>query len=454
MLKKGLIFFTNLIISATAFSYVTLNGVSGTSYFDPTAKKIYAGFAGTCASPNAGSTCDTCTDVSGAGLKPCNQKSIHSALAISFSFRSATDLSAKTIALFVGDSETSNTQVTSSTGSVASSDMTLSTTWSSFCGTVTDLNSDCSVSSSGDQTVSTTKAFYIGADENGVNGIESTEKLRVDVALHSISATSTGLHTQSFCVGTPVGYGLCNYKLESGDEKLIIQGANSLAQSTPPTGSPEFSAVAFFAYKQPNSSAVITPSAVSNGQAQIIVKDIVSPTDFTFKPDDYLNGLTNIERYCVIAGQMNLAQNIFSFTTTGLVGADICQSPSEVVGLLDDKHCFISTAAFGSDMASEVQIFRQFRNTFLLTNQLGIGFTKFYYQYGPMAAEFISESEALKTLTRGFLYPLVGFSWLALNYGMMSAVLVLILSMIFLFNLRKHFAQIFNPKAAREKFNT
>jgi hypothetical protein len=453
---KGL--FKILPVLGAAFlatGFVSLKSVTGASYFDTTSRKIYAGFAGVCASPSSGSTCNTCTDAAGGGIKPCNQKSIHGALTVNFSFQSSTDLTGKQIALFVGSSEATNTQVSSGTGAAASSDMSLSTTWTSFCSGTTGLNADCSVSSSADQTVSTSKNFYIGADENNTGAIESTEKLPVLVTLHSISRTNTGLHTQATCPDPAAasGYGLCQYALEAGDNKLIIQGAKSKAQSTPPTDSPAFSAVAFFAYIQPNNSAIIVPTSVSNGEAEIVVKNIESATDFTLTPDDYLNGLSNYSRYCVIAGQMNLAQNIFAFTTTGFTATNICQSPSEVVGLLDDKHCFISTAAFGSQMSSEVQTFRQFRNTFLLNNYWGGKFIKAYYKFGPAAAEFISGSEILKSVARGFLYPALGFSWIALNYGIFPAMLVLLLSLILVFNFSKKIRSIIKPRAVREKFN-
>jgi hypothetical protein len=42
----------------------------------------------------------------------------------------------------------------------------------------------------------------------------------------------------------------------------------------------------------------------------------VSTTDLSVAGDPYITGLVNYERYCVFAGQVNLAQNIFAFTTT------------------------------------------------------------------------------------------------------------------------------------------
>ncbi len=441
------------MISTTTFALVNLKNVTGTSYFDTSSKIVYAGFAGTCAGPVSSSTCNTCTDTSGMGLKPCNQKAIHPALNVVFSFTSSVDLTNASVGLFIGADAASSTQVGSLiTGAAASTDMTLSTTWSTFCNGATGLNSDCSVAASSDKTV-TNRFFFIGADESRTNGIEATEKQQVTVVLHSISASDTTLHSQPFCSSSAAsGYGLCSYALETGDSKLVILGDPApLSNSTPPNNSPAFQAVVFFPFIQ---ATGISVSGISNGKdVQPMIKNFTSATDLSLEGDPYITGLTNFERYCVFAGQMNLAQNIFGFTTTSLDASKMCKETSEVVGLLDDKHCFISTAAFGSDMATEVQIFRQFRNTFLLTNKYGAEFVKFYYDVGPKAALFISDSEFLKSITRAALYPLVGFSWIALNYGILPALLFLLLTLICIFNFRKKLSAFFASRKFREKFN-
>jgi len=446
-LQQALLFFSLFISASPALSLVTVKNISGVSYYDSTAQKIYAGFAGTCASPDSGSTCNTCTDTSGTGLKPCNLKAVHSTLSVSFSFTSTADLSTKSVALYVGN-DSSNSQVATATGVAANVDMTLSATWADFCSGATDLNSDCSVSSSADQTVSTDRSFYLGSDDDGNGSISSTEKIQVPVHFHAISDTVTTLHTQPYCAGdSSSGYGLCFYSLATGDEKLVILGdPQPLSNSTPPSGSPAFQSVAFFAFPQ----AAGISASISNGQVQPVIIPFVSTTDLSISGDPYITGLANYERYCVFAGQVNLAQNIFAFTTTGLDDTQMCKETSEVVGLLDDKHCFISTAAFGYDMASEVQIFRNFRNTFLLHNKYGAEFVKAYYQWGPQAAELISGSEVLRSITRGVLYPALGFSWVALNYGFWSASLVLLMSMVFCFQLAQKLRQILSSRMARE----
>ncbi len=69
--------------------------------------------------------------------------------------------------------------------------------------------------------------------------------------------------------------------------------------------------------------------------------------------------------------------------------------------------CFIATAAYGSYLAPEVQILRNFRDEYLMTNALGREFVAFYYQKSPLLANYISKYEVLRTLTRYSLTPIV-----------------------------------------------
>ena len=77
--------------------------------------------------------------------------------------------------------------------------------------------------------------------------------------------------------------------------------------------------------------------------------------------------------------------------------------------------CFIATAAYGTPMAGKIEILRQFRDGYLLTNPLGQAMVDVYYRVSPPVAEFIAEHPSLKPMVRVGLAPAVAMSTLAVN---------------------------------------
>jgi hypothetical protein len=81
-------------------------------------------------------------------------------------------------------------------------------------------------------------------------------------------------------------------------------------------------------------------------------------------------------------------------------------------GSLNPPGCFIATATYGSEVAGEVQLLRNFRDLTVLKTSAGSAFMEafnaWYYSFSPQVAVQVAGSENLRTTLRAALYPLIG----------------------------------------------
>lgn len=110
-----------------------------------------------------------------------------------------------------------------------------------------------------------------------------------------------------------------------------------------------------------------------------------------------------------LAGNILEADYTWSFTTESESGG-----------------CFIATADYGSRMAREVVVLRNFRDNVLLTNSLGKSFVKFYYNLSPSLADYMGKHEILRAATRLALTPAV----YGVKYPRTSILIFLFISII------------------------
>jgi len=73
--------------------------------------------------------------------------------------------------------------------------------------------------------------------------------------------------------------------------------------------------------------------------------------------------------------------------------------------------CLIATAAFGSEMAPQVQFLREIRDNTVLQTESGTsfmtGFNQFYYSFSPAVADYERENPAFKEAVKITLTPLL-----------------------------------------------
>jgi len=97
---------------------------------------------------------------------------------------------------------------------------------------------------------------------------------------------------------------------------------------------------------------------------------------------------------------------------------------------LPDEGCFIATAAYGYYDATEVQVLRDFRDEYLLTNAGGQALVRWYYRNSPPAAQFVSEHPQIKPWVRAALWPLVQLAAVATRGSAAEQLSVLALVLI------------------------
>ena len=90
-----------------------------------------------------------------------------------------------------------------------------------------------------------------------------------------------------------------------------------------------------------------------------------------------------------------------------------------IINSKDGGGCLIATAAFGSEMAPQVQFLREIRDNTVMSTQSGTtfmtGFNQFYYSFSPQIADYERENPVFKEAVKVTLIPLLT-SLTLLNY--------------------------------------
>jgi len=116
-------------------------------------------------------------------------------------------------------------------------------------------------------------------------------------------------------------------------------------------------------------------------------------------------------RFVKWSGDVGTIADVYAASTTITM-----DSPYSIIANFSGAGwCFIATAAYGTPMAKEIQILREFRDEYLLTNTVGRALVDFYYRVSPPLAEFITEHPSLKPIVRAGLLPAIAMSTLVVN---------------------------------------
>lgn len=384
----------------------------------------FGGVAGTCAGTDI---CNTCT---GAGLVPCNERAIGPNTVIRLEGKGKTGSTSR-YGLLKADSDSGDVVAQGTVAMDGSGNFYIEVPWATVCGGMD--NTACAADSSA--------TFRFGVAEANSTEFISGEVTSIKFVVSN--GTSRTSHTRC-ASGSGTSYdGFCSYRVSPGDGKLYVDGTGEDLQtpdtfpSTSSSGVVKWNRLLFFIVERSAGALATDLASVTNASDRADLPFSGDGSDIDPRVMDLENGV----KYCLVMANEDEAGNIGNFAdlagdagyTGDAAGLEntVCGTPSEVVGLLDDKKCFIATAAWGSAFEPHVQTLRHFRDRFLKTSRLGNQLIELYYEHGSRAARWIEKHEAARFVVRGALWPLVAFAWLSLQVGVILASLISILLMIF-----------------------
>jgi hypothetical protein len=395
----GLVLLSFLFWGSLSQAALTLSAVGGTSAASENFLTIYGGLGGTCATTNSTSTCNSCTG-GGTGFEICNQRRIHDSLNLTLTFAIDSTESAGTGVRVSLVQSTDNAPVYESplTDIAVNTTTSVSIPWSQICS-----NFGVACNNPG-SAVNTSKTFYFGVDKN-IDGIPD-EAARITLTIRLMNPDASAQNSTDCGATDQVGQGLCFFSVERGDEKAYISDF-AVASDYPAVASMSGNSfvAAYFYIGEFDTDATTTVAGIRNNNSAKRIPLVVGSTGSTpTLSDNRIDGLQNDTQYCFVSVNEDIAGNLFraSALTTG-----VCATPEPVVGLLDDKKCFIATASFGDADMQPVVVLRQFRDRFLKSSALGQKFVKIYYSMSPGIADFIANSPVLKVLVKAALVPAV-----------------------------------------------
>lgn len=454
----SLIAFSFLVASQLKAQTITVSGASNYAIDEKDKKTvtINAGYAipGNCSteSKNGTSTCNSCTGamivVDGASAQmpaPCNENGIYDTLYLTIQTESTnSDING----LNVGVSKTSDytegkISVTGTVETVNGKSFTISVPWSSIF-TAFEKTTDCTTGTE----CSFTGSLYFGPVNENKFVETYTANLNVSVISYSSASSpgngiSKGIADQ--CPPRATGAfgsdqsskGFCYFQMYPGDEKAYITDSIIGYSSSGKDASTnfQFTNLVMYYVERANPTSSDSKTLVQTALAQIKNNSSKALLEINTVEGDPLkdykvSGLENstterTKSYCFLPALMDQTGNIqyfldFNKITSATEFTDaqytqLCASPSEVVGVLSDKNCFIATVAFGTRNHPYLDVLREFRNTFLHPNYLGKKFIKWYYSEGPKLAEEVKKHDWLVVGVKAALYPIIGVAFLLIR---------------------------------------
>ena len=143
----------------------------------------------------------------------------------------------------------------------------------------------------------------------------------------------------------------------------------------------------------------------------ILLRSITTDSDGNFELEFRISQTATLGEYQVIVSTVIDNIPVISTATFEVVGKGEGVTQEDQVAEEKKGGCLIATAAFGSEMAPQVQLLREIRDNTVLQTESGTsfmtGFNQFYYSFSPAIADYERENPAFKEAVKLTLTPLL-----------------------------------------------
>ncbi len=354
---------------------------------------------------------------------------------------------------------TANNELVAQVG-FGSSTVRFPVTWSQICARTTNGSANC------DSTGSVQLKLGVAADSAG----DLSDAVAITFYVRALTQGPTQNFGDPNCADVGGAYSFFkSINMRPGDGKAVVGNAlacDSVLAGQFQTGSGSalvYTGIVVFPFVLRSATPGNTPDPTNTADMAATLSDMsqsLEPVEMSFSTGgqeldlspDFVDGLQNQTTYCFIVAARDQAGGIsmaYPYFNDAIHTNNLCTDPNEVSGLLDDKSCFIATAAYGSPLHPFLNVLRGFRNQFLLPWSGGRSAVKWYYKHSPPLAQFIANHSVLKSLTQILLWPAVGVAYLLLHWQV--SLVVIAMAMAFALLLALALAPRFQKSAGRRQ---
>tara|TARA_B100001167_G_C16725015_1_gene283084 strand:+ start:167 stop:934 length:768 start_codon:yes stop_codon:yes gene_type:complete len=127
-------------------------------------------------------------------------------------------------------------------------------------------------------------------------------------------------------------------------------------------------------------------------------------------PHNLMNG-----EFTVLLDNKEISANVNKTTDSTIIVIKFDGKGDRTIDIITSESfgggCLIATAAFGSEMAPQIQLLREIRDNTVIQTESGAsfmtGFNQFYYSFSPVVADYERENPAFKEAVKIALTPLL-----------------------------------------------